>query len=79
MLRIMITIPNTNFKADNVSLAQILNGTTKLNMLTMGNKFDLYVSPDLPFYLDCAIKGVKAPSARDLRMSSMLQRLYGVE
>ena len=161
----MITIPNTNYKADNISLAQILNSTTKVNMLTVCKKFDLYVSPNLkkdetarriasevihnpieilsrlsktelqivdefvkgdnntyvirkqrktyyilqkyylvltycdetkgewhmlmpkevrkalasnlPFYLDCATKGVKAPSAKDLRMMSMLQRLYG--
>ena len=73
----MITIPNTNFKADGVSLAQILNSTTKVNMLTVCKKFDLYVSPNLPFYLDCAMKGVKAPSAKELRMMSMLQRLYG--
>ena len=161
----MITIPNTNYKADNVSLAQILNSTTKVNMLTVCKKFDLYVSPNLkkdetarriarevldnpieilsrlnkselqivdefvkgnddtyvvrkqrktyyilqkyylvltyrddkksewhmlmpkevrdslasnlPFYLDCAMKGVKAPSAKELRMMSMLQRLYG--
>lgn len=161
----MITIPNTNFKADNVSLAQVLNSTTKVNMLTVCKKFDLYVSPNLkkdetarriasevlhnpieilsrlsktelqmvdefvkgdnntyvvrkqrktyymlqkyylvltysdetkcewhmlmpkevrdslaaslPFYLNCAMKGVKAPSAKDLRMMRMLQRLYG--
>ena len=161
----MITIPNTNFKADGVSLAKILNSTTKVNMLKVCKKFDLYVSPNLkkdetarrialevldnpieilsrlnkselqivdefvkgndatyvvrkqrktyyilqkyylvltysddkkgewhmlmpkevrdslasslPFYLDCAMKGVKAPSAKDLRMMSMLQRLYG--
>ena len=161
----MITIPNTNFKADNVSLGQVLNSTTKVNMLTVCKKFDLYVSPNLkkdeiarriasevlhnpieilsrlsktelqmvdefvkgdnntyvvrkqrktyyilqkyylvltycdqtkgewhmlmpkevrdslapslPFYLDCATKGVKAPSAKDLRMMRMLQRLYG--
>ena len=161
----MITIPNTNYKADNVSLASILNSTTKVNMLTVCKKFDLYVSPNLkkdetarritrevidnpieilsrlnkselqivdefvkgnddtyvvrkqrktyyilqkyylvltycdetrgewhmlmpkevrealasslPFYLDCATKGVKAPSAKDLRMMSMLQRLHG--
>ena len=73
----MITISNTNYKADNVSLAQILNSTTKVNMLTVCKKFDLYVSPNLPFYLDCAMKGAKAPSAKELRMMSMLQRLYG--
>ena len=161
----MITIPNTDFKADGVSLAQILNSTTKANMLTVCKKFDLYVSPNLkkdetarriayevlhnpieilsclnktelqivnefvkggnatyvtrkqrktyymlqkyylvltncddandqwhmlmpkevrealahslPFYLDCAMKGVKAPSPKELRMMSMLQRLYG--
>lgn len=35
------------------------------------------LASNLPFYLDCAMKGVKAPSAKDLRMMSMLQRLYG--
>ena len=43
----MITIPNSNYKADNVSLAQILNSTTKVNMLTLCKKFDLYVSTNL--------------------------------
>ena len=43
----MITIPNTNFKADGVSLAKILNSTTKVNMLKVCKKFDLYVSPNL--------------------------------
>ena len=35
------------------------------------------LAPSLPFYLDCATKGIKAPSAKDLRMMRMLQRLYG--
>ena len=43
----MITIPNINFKADGVSLAKILNSTTKVNMLKVCKKFDLYVSPNL--------------------------------
>ena len=43
----MITIPNTDFKADNIQLAQILNSTTKVNMLKVLKKFDLYVSPNL--------------------------------
>ena len=43
----MITIPNTNFKADGVRLAKILNSTTKVNMLKVCKKFDLYVSPNL--------------------------------
>ena len=161
----MITLPDTSFKASDLQLAQVLNSTTKVNMLTVCKKFDLYVSPNLkkdetarriasevihnpieilsrlsktelqivdefvkgdnntyvirkqrktyyilqkyylvltycdetkgewhmlmpkevrealasnlPFYLDCATKGVKAPSAKDLRMMSMLQRLYG--
>ena len=42
----MITIPNTNFKADGFSLAKILNSTTKVNMLKVCKKFDLYVSPN---------------------------------
>ena len=161
----MITIPNTNYKSADISLVQILNSTTKVNMLKVLKKFDLYASPNLkkdetarrvaaevinnpieilsrlskvelqivdefvkgnddtyvvrkqrktyyilqkyylvltycdetkgewhmlmpkevrdslapslPFYLDCAMKGVKAPSAKDLRMMRMLQRLYG--
>ena len=163
----MITIPNTAYTADIVTLAQILNTTTKADMLTVCKKFDLYVSPnlkkdetarqiaselthnpievlsrlsktelqivqefvkgddktyvvrkqrkthytlqkyylvltycdetkgewhmlmpkevraalapDLPFYLDCATNGVKSPSAKDMRLMSMLQRLYGEE
>ena len=161
----MITIPNTDFKADNIQLAQILNSTTKVNMLKVLKKFDLYVSPNLkkeetarrianeildnpieilsrlnkselqivdefvkgddttyvvrkqrktyyilqkyylvvtfcdegknewhmlmpkalreslstslPFYLDCAMKGVKAPSAKELRFMSAINNLLG--
>ena len=161
----MITIPNTNYKASDIQLAQILNSTTKVNILTVLKKFDLYVSPNLkkdetsrrvaaevldnpieilsrlnkselqivdefvkgddttyvvrkqrktsyilqkyylvvtycdeakgewhmlmpkalreslatslPFYLDCAMKGVKAPSAKELRMMSAMKEFFG--
>ena len=161
----MITIPNTNYKASDIQLAQILNSTTKVNMLTVLKKFDLYASPNLkkvetsrrvaaevldnpieilsrlnkselqivdefvkgddttyvvrkqrktsyilqkyylvvtycdeakgewhmlmpkalreslatslPFYLDCAMKGVKAPSAKELRMMSAMKEFFG--
>ena len=161
----MITIPNTNYKASDIQLAQILNSTTKVNMLTVLKKFDLYASPNLkkdetsrrvaaevldnpieilsrlnkselqivdefvkgddttyvvrkqrktsyilqkyylvvtycdeakgewhmlmpkelreslseslPFFLDMAMKGIKAPSAKELRMMSMMDRLLG--
>ena len=36
-----------NYIADNVSLFQILNSATKVNMLKVCKKFDLYVSPNL--------------------------------
>ena len=161
----MITIPKTNYKASDIQLAQILNSTTKVNMLTVLKKFDLYASPNLkkdetsrrvaaevldnpieilsrlnkselqivdefvkgddttyvvrkqrktsyilqkyylvvtycdeakgewhmlmpkalreslatslPFYLDCAMKGVKAPSAKELRMMSAMKEFFG--
>lgn len=161
----MITIPNTNYKASDIQLAQILNSTTKVNMLTVLKKFDLYASPNLkkdetsrrvaaevldnpieilsrlnkselqivdefvkgddttyvvrkqrktsyilqkyylvvtycdeakgewhmlmpkalreslatslPFYLDCPMKGVKAPSAKELRMMSAMKEFFG--
>lgn len=160
----MITIPNTNYNARDIQLAQILNSTTKVNMLKVLKKFDLYASPNLkkdetarrvaaevldnpieilsrlsktelqivdefvkggddtyvvrkqrqtfyilqkyflvvtycdeakgewhmlmpkalreslatslPFYLDCAMKGVKAPSAKELRMMSMMRDFF---
>ena len=160
----MITIPNTNYNARDIQLAQILNSTTKVNMLKVLKKFDLYASPNLkkdetarrvadvvldnpieilsrlnktelqivdefvkggddtyvvrkqrqtfynlqkyflvvtycdeakgewhmlmpkalreslatslPFYLDCAMKGVKAPSAKELRMMSMMRKFF---
>ena len=160
----MITIPNTNYKSSDIQLAQILNSTTKVNMLKVLKKFDLYASPNLkkdetarrvaaevldnpieilsrlsktelqivdefvkggddtyvvrkqrqtfyilqkyflvvtycdeakgewhmlmpkalreslatslPFYLDCAMKGVKAPSAKELRMMSMMREFF---
>ena len=160
----MITIPNTNYNARDIQLAQILNSTTKVNMLKVLKKFDLYASSNLkkdetarrvaaevldnpieilsrlsktelqivdefvkggddtyvvrkqrqtfyilqkyflvvtycdeakgewhmlmpkalreslatslPFYLDCAMKGVKAPSAKELRMMSMMRDFF---
>ena len=131
----MITLPNTTYKASDISLSAILNSTTKVNMLTVLKKFDLYASPNLkkdetarriamevidnpieilsrlnktdylvvtycdeekgewhmlmpkelreslseslPFFLDLAMKGVKAPSAKELRMMSMMNSLLG--
>ena len=131
----MITLPNTTYKASDISLSAILNSTTKVNMLTVLKKFDLYASPNLkkdetarriamevidnpieilsrlnktdylvvtycdeekgewhmlmpkelreslsaslPFFLDLAMKGVKAPSAKELRMMSMMNCLLG--
>ena len=161
----MITIPNTNYKSADISLVQILNSTTKVNMLKVLKKFDLYASPNLkkdetarrvavevinnpieilsrlskvelqivdefvkggddtyvvrkerntayilqkyylvvtycdqakgewhmmmpkalreslatslPFFLDCAMKGVKAPSAKELRMMSAMREFLG--
>ena len=35
------------------------------------------LSESLPFFLDLAMKGVKAPSAKELRMMSMMNRLLG--
>lgn len=43
----MIAIPNKNFTADNIRLVQLLNSTTKVNMLRACDKLDLYVSPNL--------------------------------
>ena len=131
----MITLPNTTYKASDISLSAILNSTTKVNMLTVLKKFDLYASPNLkkdetarriamevidnpieilsrlnktdylvvtycdeekgewhmlmpkelreslseslPFFLDLSMKGVKAPSAKELRMMSMMNCLLG--
>ena len=43
----MITVPSKGYKADDISLLQILNSTTKANMLSVCKKFDLYVSPNV--------------------------------
>ena len=43
----MITIPSKQFKASDIQLFQVLNSTTKVNMLKAVKKFDLYVSPNL--------------------------------
>lgn len=37
------------------------------------------LAPSLSFFLDCAMKGVKAPSAKELRLMSPLQRFMGDE
>lgn len=44
---VMIVIPNKNFTADCIRLVQLLNSTTKVNMLKSCDKLDLYVSPNL--------------------------------
>lgn len=159
----MITIDDTHYSASDIRLTRLLNSTTKVNMLKVLKKFDLYVSPNLkkdetarrialemidnpieilsrlnktelqivdefvkgddttyvvrkqrqtpyilqkyymvltyeddakgewhmlmpkelrdalaeslPFFLDCALKGVKAPSAKELRIMSVLKDL----
>lgn len=43
----MITLPNATYTADGIFLSQIFNSTTKVNMLKVCKKFDLYVSPNL--------------------------------
>ncbi len=43
----MIAIPNKNFTADGIRLVQLLNSTTKVKMLKVCDKLDLYVSPNL--------------------------------
>ena len=161
----MITIPNEAFKANSIHLSQILYSTTKVEMLKVCKKFDLYVSPNLKkdetarrvaaevvdnpieilsrlsktelqivdefvkgdddtyvirkerktpyilqkyylvvtycdqtkgewcmlmpkevrdslsanlaFFLDCAMKGIKAPSAKELRMMSVMRDFFG--
>ena len=43
----MITLPSKTYTADAICLSQILSSTTKVNMLKVCKKFDLYVSPNL--------------------------------
>lgn len=43
----MITLPDASFTASDLQLAQVLNSTTKVNMLKVLKKFDLYASPNL--------------------------------
>ena len=35
------------------------------------------LAADLPFFLDCAMKGVKAPSAKELRMMAAVRDFFG--
>ena len=35
------------------------------------------LAADLPFFLDCATKGVKAPSAKELRMMAAMHDFLG--
>lgn len=71
----MIVISNKNFTADSIRLVQLINSTTKVNMLKACDKLDL--STSLNFYLDMANKGIKAPSAKQLRMMSALGQFLG--
>ena len=41
----MITLPNTTYKASDISLSAILNSTTKVNMLTVLKKFSKCPKP----------------------------------
>lgn len=43
----MITLPNKTYTADAIHLCQILGSPTKVNMLKVCKKFDLYVSHNL--------------------------------
>ena len=43
----MITIPNKDFKSSNIMLQQIINSTTKVKMLKICKKIDLYDCPNL--------------------------------
>ena len=80
----MIVIPNMNFTADSIRLVQLLNSTTKVNMLKacdtqewhmlMPAELTKALSTSLNFYLDMANKGVKAPSAKQLRMTAVMKR-----
>mgnify|MGYP004645480427 FL=1 len=80
----MIVIPNMNFTADSIRLVQLLNSTTKVNMLKacdtqewhmlMPSELTKALSTSLNFYLDMANKGVKAPSAKQLRMTAVMKR-----
>ena len=72
----MIVIPNKNFTADSIRLVQLLNSATKVNML-MPSELTKALSTSLKFYLDMANKGVKVPSAKQLRMMSALGQLFG--
>ena len=35
------------------------------------------LSANLAFFLDCAMKGIKAPSAKELRMMSVMRDFFG--
>ncbi len=43
----MIVLPDTTTFDSSISLEQIIGGTTKVNMLKVCDKLDLYVSPNL--------------------------------
>lgn len=43
----MISLSSKTYTADAIHLCQILGSTTKVNMLKVCKKFDLYVSPNL--------------------------------
>lgn len=43
----MVILPDKTYTADDIRLSQILASTTKVNMLKVCKKFDLYVSPNL--------------------------------
>ena len=72
----MLVIPNKNFTADSIRLVQLLNSTTKVYML-MPSEVTNALSTSLNFYLDMVNKGVKAPSAKQLRMMSSLGQIFG--
>ena len=66
----MVTISNTNFTS-NLSLASIL--------LLMPDCARELLSTSCSAYLELAEKGIKPPSAKDLRMMAAFQRYMGGE
>lgn len=43
----MITLPDKSFKSSSIRLSQVYRSMTKVNMLKICKKLDIYVSPNL--------------------------------
>ena len=69
----MITVKDTHYSADSIKLTQILYSTSKVNMLKICKKLDLYVSPNIK-KADTAVRLAKEIIDNPISVLSVLNK-----